>query len=37
MITADQFRDIMLQIGTFADMLGGFKDEALKNVYQFFV
>jgi hypothetical protein len=37
MITADQFRDIIIQVGTFTDMLGGFKDEMLKNIYQFFI
>ena len=37
MITADQFRDILLQIGTFADMIGGFKGETLKSIYQFFI
>ena len=37
MLTADQFRDILLQVGTFADMVGGFKDELIKTIYQFFV
>lgn len=37
MITASQFRDLIIQIGTFADMVGGFKDNSLSSVYQFFV
>lgn len=37
MLTADQFRDVLLQVGTFAEMIGGFKDESVKNIYQFFV
>lgn len=37
MLTADQFKDILLQVGTFAEMVGGFKDESIKNIYQFFV
>lgn len=37
MLTADQFRDVMLQIGAFAEMVGGFKDETVKNIYQFFI
>jgi hypothetical protein len=37
MLTSDQFRDILLQVGTFVDMLGGFKNESVKNIYQFFV
>lgn len=37
MLTADQFRDVLLQIGTFAEMIGGFKDESIKSIYQFFV
>lgn len=37
MLTADQFRDVLLQVGTFAEMIGGFKDEYIKNIYQFFV
>lgn len=37
MLTADQFRDVLLQVGTFAEMIGGFKDESIKSIYQFFV
>ena len=37
MINADQFRDILLQVGTFVDMVGGFKDETIKSLYKFFV
>lgn len=37
MLTADQFKDILLQVGAFADMVGGFKDESVKNIYQFFI
>lgn len=37
MLTADQFRDIILQVGNFAEMVGGFKDDMVKNIYQFFV
>ncbi len=37
MLTADQFKDILVQVGTFAEMVGGFKDESVKNIYQFFV
>ena len=37
MLTADQFRDVILQVGTFAEMVGGFKDETVKNIYQFFI
>lgn len=37
MINASQFRDIIIQVGNFADLVGGFKDESVKSVYQFFV
>lgn len=37
MINANQFRDIFIQAGGFADMIGGFKDETVKNIYQFFI
>lgn len=37
MLTADQFRDLLMQIGSFVDLVGGFKDESIKSIYQFFV
>lgn len=37
MINASQFMDIMIQVGNFADLVGGFKDESVKSIYQFFV
>ena len=32
-----QFRDLFIQIGTFAEMIGGFKDETVKTLYSFFI
>lgn len=32
-ITFSQFRDIFIQIGSFIDIVGGFKDESMKNIY----
>ena len=37
MINANQFRDIIIQVGSFAEMIGGFKEKDIKNLYQFFV
>lgn len=37
MVDASQFRDIMLQVGTFAEMVGGFKDNMVKDIYQLLV
>lgn len=35
-INATQFRDIVIQAGNFAELVGGFKDDTVKNIYQFF-
>ena len=35
-INATQFRDIVIQAGNFAELVGGFKDNTVKNIYQFF-
>lgn len=37
MITADQFRDILIQVGSFSELIGGFNDETIKNIYQLFI
>ncbi len=37
MITANQFRDIILQVGSLADMTNGFKNQSLREVYQLYV
>ena len=36
-ITSTSFRDIMIQLGNLADLLGGFTDETVKSVYQLIV
>lgn len=33
MISFSQFRDIFIQIGSFIDIVGGFKDESMNNIY----
>lgn len=33
-INATQFRDIVIQAGNFAELVGGFKDNTVKNIYQ---
>ena len=37
MITSDQFRDILMQTGTLINMVGGFKDETINNIYQLLI
>jgi len=36
-ITSTNFRDIMIQLGNLADLLGGFTDQTVKSVYQLIV
>jgi hypothetical protein len=35
-INSFEFSDLFRQTGTFIDMVGGFQNDAIKNLYQFF-
>lgn len=37
LINGTQFRDLMIQLGNIADLLGGFTDETVKSVYKLIV